>query len=268
MSNADQLDQLTNQIRQSPKYRHLSPDLIRRIGARELAVRKSQKEAVKATKNKLHQVGGAYQERKIDYAKAMAQLQAAQQNDDDTFRQACQDVMQLHSSTRERIPILDEFYSTIFAQLPPMHAIVDIASGLNPLAVSWMDLPDDVTYTAYDIYEDMMDFLAEFLALVGINGRSQTRDVIGNPPTEPTDLTLILKTLPCLEQVDKSTATNLLDALNSKHILITYPAQSLGGRSKGMIEHYTAHFEDLVNGRNWTYQTFQFTTELAFLITT
>ena len=267
MSDPKQLDQLTQQIQQSAKYRHLSIDLIRRIGARELAVRKSQKEAVKATKNKLHQVGGAYQERKIDYAKAMAQLQAAQDNDV-AFQQACQDVMKLHSSTRERISILDDFYSTIFAQLPPIHTLVDIASGLNPLAVSWMSLPPDVTYTAYDIYDDMMTFLADFLAMVGINGRSQTRDVIGNPPTEPTDLTLILKTLPCLEQVDKSAAANLLDALNSTHILITYPAQSLGGRNKGMIAHYTAHFEGLVNGRNWHYQTFQFTTELAFLITT
>ena len=267
MQNEDQLEKLVTQINQSPKYRHLSPDLIRRIGARELTVRKSQKEAVKATKNKLHQVGGAYQERKIDYAKALAQLQSSQDNPD-SLRQACQSIMKLHSSTRERISILDDFYSTVFAQLPPIHSIVDIACGLNPLAVSWMDLPTDATYSAYDIYDDMMGFLAEFLAMVGIENQCQTRDVIGNPPTEPCDLALILKTLPCLEQVDKTAATNLLDALNAKHILITYPAQSLGGRSKGMVENYTAHFEGLINGRNWQYQTFTFPTELAFLLTT
>ncbi len=267
MKNETQLDQIVQQVSKSSKYRHLSPDLIRRIGARELAVRRNQKEAVKGTKNKLHQVGGAYQESIIDYAKTLVQLQSAQDNPE-LLSQTCQKIMELHSSTRERLPILANFYRTIFAQLPPIHSIVDVACGLNPLAVSWMGLPQDVHYTAYDIYGDMMIFLADFLAMVGVNGRTQTRDIIGHPPTEKCDLALILKTLPCLEQVDKTAASQLLDALNAKHILITYPAQSLGGRSKGMIANYTAHFESLANGRNWTYQQFTFPTELAFLITT
>ncbi len=265
MTDKEALEKLVEQVRKSAKYRHLSPDLIRRIGVRELAVRRNQKEAVKATKNKLHQVGGAYQERKIDFDRMIAQLAAAK-DDPAILRQTCREIMSLHSSTRERLPILDEFYTTIFAQLPPITTVVDVACGLNPLALPWMPLHPDVTYYAYDIYEDMMGFLADFLQMVGVNGRAQTRDVIGNPPTEPCDLALVLKTLPCLEQVDKSAATQLLDAINAQYILITYPAQSLGGRNKGMAEHYTAHFKSLINGRNRPYQRFEFQTELAFLV--
>lgn len=70
-----ELDRLAAAIQATPKYRHLTPDLIRRLGERELAVRGSFKEAVKATKNKLHQVAGAYQESKINYDRALQQLQ-------------------------------------------------------------------------------------------------------------------------------------------------------------------------------------------------
>jgi 16S rRNA (guanine(1405)-N(7))-methyltransferase len=57
-----QLDKLLEAIQSSSKYRHIDIDLIRAIGTSELEKRRTLKEAIKATKNKLHQVGGAYQE--------------------------------------------------------------------------------------------------------------------------------------------------------------------------------------------------------------
>lgn len=260
-----ELDNLVTAVTKANKYQQISPDLIRRIGASELSKRRSQKEAIKATKNKLHQIGGAYQESKIDYARALAQLTAVPTNPT-AFRQTSQEIMSLHASTRERLPILADFYSQIFADLPPIHSVIDIACGLNPLALPWMKLPDDVQYTAYDIYGDMMTFLQRTFDLMGVNGRAEQRDVIGNPPTENADLILILKTLPCLEQVDKGAAKQLLDAVNGRYLLITYPAKSLGGRSKGMVAHYEAHFEQVADGRHWHTQRFQFETELAFLV--
>ncbi|MCA9955770.1 MAG: hypothetical protein KC434_13670, partial [Anaerolineales bacterium] len=173
-----------------------------------------------------------------------------------------------HASTRERLPILDEFYETIFFFFPPIHTVLDLACGLNPLVYPWLPLPGDVQFTAVDIYSDMLTFIQEFFELTGVNGRTQQRDIIGNPPTEPYDLILLLKTLPCLEQVDKNAAVNLLDKLNGRYLLISYPAQSLGGRSKGMVENYTQQFEALANGRNWQVQRFEFATELAFLVQT
>ena len=41
------------------------------------------------------------------------------------------------------------------------------------------------------------------MQLAGLDGRAEVRDVIHNPPQEPADLALLLKTLPCLEQVEK-----------------------------------------------------------------
>lgn len=267
MSRDDDLDALVDAVLRSSKYRDVSPALVRAVGAAELEKRPSLKTAVKATKNKLHQVGGAYRDGRPDYEKGLALLRAAV-GDAAAFRAACREMMQWHASTRERLPILDLFYEQTLAGLPPVRTVLDVACGLNPLSRPWMPFGEDVVYTAYDIYADAMAFVAQFMALAGINGRAAVRDVLHDPPTEPVDLAFVLKTLPCLEQLDKNAADTLLDALNARYLLISYPTASLGGRGKGMVETYTAHFEALAHGRSWTYRRFVFATELAFLVQT
>jgi 16S rRNA (guanine(1405)-N(7))-methyltransferase len=72
--------------------------------------------------------------------------------------------------------------------------------------------------------------------------------------------------VPCLEQVDKSAGQRLLDTLDTAHLLVSFPVHSLGGRSKGMAATYTAHFRQLVAGRGWRIERFEFATELVFRI--
>ena len=267
MADNSALDRLVTAVIQSPKYADVSPDFIRQVGEHELIVRRSFKEAVKATKNKLHQVGGAYFEAKLDYPAMLDQLRQAA-DDPVQLRAVCRDLMRRHASTRERLPVLAEFYATTLGNLDGVHVVKDLACGLNPLAIPWLPFANPIEYHAYDIYGDMMAFVAEFLALVGVNGRTHTGSIISQPPTEPADLILILKTLPVLEQVTKGAASHLLDALQARYCLITFPAQSLGGRSKGMVQNYEAQFESWLAGRNWQVERFEFATELAFLVQT
>ena len=267
MDQEKQLDALVERVVAGPKYRYVSRDLIRGVGARELAIRRSLKEAVKATKNKLHQVGGAYFEAAIDYHYALAGLRVTR-DDPAAFRQTCRDIMSLHASTRERLAILDDFYNVVLANLSDIRVVMDIACGLNPLALPWMPFAGQIEYVAYDVYADMMGFIGEFFEIVGVTGQAEVRDVIGNLPARTADLALILKTLPCLEQVDKTAVPRLLDAIQARYLLISYPARSLGGRRKGMVENYEAHFWEVAGGRKWTVQRFEFPTELAFLVET
>ena len=262
-----ELDKLVDAILISAKYRHISPDLVRRVGAVELAKGRKLKEAVKATKNKLHQVGGAYQAGAIDFDRALVEM-AAVADDPDGLRQLCRELMQRHASTRERLPILDEFYSTIFAHLPPIQSLMDVACGLNPLAWPWLPVEQTIEYVAYDIYADSIGFLQQALGVMRVvNGRCQTRDIIAHPPTEPVDLVLILKTLPCLELGEKTAVSTLLDGLNGRYLLISYPVQTLGGRRKGLGATYEQQFQALAAERGWQqYHRFEFATELAFLV--
>jgi 16S rRNA (guanine(1405)-N(7))-methyltransferase len=257
------LDDLVRSIVESPKYRTVSQELVRRIGRRELAARRSLKEAVKATRNKLHQVAGAYLDGRPGYAAWVEQLAAAQASDRE-LRQACLRIMQHHASTRERAGILDRFYTTALAGLPPIHSVLDVACGLNPLAMPWMPLAPDATYYACDIYVDMMVFLDDFFRLAGVRGQAQVCDLLGDPPGQPVDLALVLKALPPLEQLDKRAGLNLLRALNATYLLVSFPARSLGGRDKGMVEHYASRFLALAAAEGWPVERFEFATELVF----
>ena len=263
----DSLDTLVAAVLSSAKYRHVSPAFVRAVGARELVIRPNLKAAIKATKNALHQAGGAFQDAPIDYAQALSRLHAAAAAPEpDALRDVCRSVMAAHTSTRERLPILDEFYTTTLASIPPPARVLDIACGLNPLARPWMPIPTAAEYIAYDIYGDQMEFLNAFFALEGYAGRAEVRDVIGSPPDEPADLALILKTLPCLEAIDRHAPARLLDTVRAPLLLVSFPAQSLGGRRKGMVAHYEERFREQLAERGWPAERFEFRTELAFLV--
>ena len=271
---SDRLDAVVASVRASPKYRAVSLDLVRAVAARELARRANAKEAIKATKNKLHQVAGVYLDAKPEYDAWLAAIaRAAAPGDPATLRAACREVLRHHASTRERLPILDQFYATILAGLPPPRRVLDLACGLNPLTLPWLPLTPGAEYAAYDIYADLADFLTVCLGHLRSAGlplaaaHAGVRDLLHNPPREPADLALLLKAIPCLEQLDPDAGRRLLYAINAAHLLVSYPVASLGGRGKGMAATYEARFRALVAGAPWTIQRFAFATELAFLIT-
>ena len=263
MANSD-LDALVEAVRASPKYRTVTADLIRHIAARELSAHGNLKEAIKATKNKLHQVAGAYLDHTPRYDRWLEELRAGR--DAGELRQACARLMARHASTQERLPILDEFYQTVLAGVPPPRRVADLACGLNPLAIPWMGLPADAEYYAWDVYDDMMAFTQAYFEIAGVNGRAEPRDVLGNPPTDPFDMALLLKALPCLEQLDKQAGHKLLEAVNARYLVISFPVHSLGGRAKGMPRYYEDYFLQLIAGRPWTYHRFVFQTELVFMV--
>ena len=175
--------------------------------------------------------------------------------------------MQTHASTRERLPILEAFYHAALAEITPVRSVLDLACGLNPLAIPFMPLADDVTYFACDLYTDQAEFFNRAFPLLGVSGEAWASDVTQTVPSQKVDLALIIKAIPCLQQIDKGIGLHLLEGVQAAHILVSYPAQSLGGKGKGMRANYEAQFNELVAGKGWTIRRYDFSTELAFLIT-
>lgn len=267
MPSLELLDQLVEQVQSSAKYQLIAFEVIRNIGARELAKRASLKEAVKTTRNKLHQVGSAYQEQGIPYARWMKELQALSDNlADESVRAWLLEQLPAHASTRERVPILPQFYATVLASLPPIRSVLDLACGLNPLTLPWMGLPGGCTYTAVDIFEDLRTFLNAYFDKFHVTGQALCADLTQTIPPVQTDLTLLLKTIPCLEQVDKQAGARLLVQITSPYLLVSFPAHSLAGRSKGMVHNYEQHFTELTSSYPWKITRYEFPGELAFLV--
>lgn len=277
----EHIAELIASVRASAKYQAVSEDLIRAVGRRELAARGSLKEAIKATKNKLHQVAGAFFDARPDYAgwldllRAGAGSSAAQLGPDSSKLQAqsselqaaCLAIMRHHASTRERLPILEQFYGRLFAAMPPARSVLDVACGLNPLARPWMPLAADATYYACDLYADMAAFLNGFFQLAGVRGQALQCDLLGGPPRLSVDVALVLKALPPLDQLGKHAGRDLLRALDARRIVVSFPARSLGGRAKGMTAHYDERFRGLAAAEGWPIERFEFDGELAFVVT-
>ncbi|MFN8504593.1 16S rRNA methyltransferase [Kouleothrix sp.] len=259
------LDELVASVRASAKYQAVSEDLIRAVGRRELAARGSLKEALKATKNKLHQVAGAYLDARPDYD-GWLELLAAQRGQGAGFRAACAQIMRHHASTRERLPIVEAFYRELFAALPPPRSVLDVACGLNPLARPWMPLPDGTAYYACDLYADMVAFLNGFFGLAGVPGQAAQCDLLAGAPRVSADVALALKVLPPLEQLGKDAGRDLLRALDAPRIVVSFPTHSLGGRGKGMAASYDARFRALAAAEGWPIERFEFAGELVFIV--
>jgi 16S rRNA (guanine(1405)-N(7))-methyltransferase len=97
---ASRIDQVVQEVQSGAKYRAVSPDLVRRIGRQELAARRTTKEAVKATKNRLHQVYGAFVPTGARYDRWSDELRAPASASEPPTAQA--DVLHPQAGTRSR----------------------------------------------------------------------------------------------------------------------------------------------------------------------
>jgi len=260
-------DQVVQAVQQGARYRHLHHDLIYKLAAAELARGSSSKEAVKAVRSKLHQIGGAYLASPLPVARWLSQIRGLPTGlDDPQLKAFCLEALGQHASTRERLPILASFFETILRPLAPLHSILDLACGLTPLSQAWMPLAPGASYHACDIYSDLLEVVAAFNRQIGRPGKIFSCGITTELPDYQTQVALLLKTIPSLEQVDKQIGARLLEEIRADHLLVSFPAHSLGGRSKGMLQNYEAHFWELVSGKGWRIQRFVFPGELAFLI--
>lgn len=267
MKPVDELEQLIAAVMAAAPYHRLMPELVRQVAAQEMSKGRRFKETVKAVRSKLHQVSGAYQMEAMALERWRAGLDALPRDPQDpALRSLCRQVMAQHASTRERLPILDEFYSRLLGDLGPIHSLLDIACGLNPFALPWMPLAGDAPYYGCDVFGDLVELGDTFRAHLRRPGEVRLCNLAQEMPPQRVQVALALKTLPCLEQLDKTLSLRLLNGLQADYLLVSFPARSLGGRARGMPQNYAARFAELVAGQPWQIERFDFASELVFLI--
>ena len=225
------------------------------------------KETEKAALGKLHQVGAAYFNRQPDYTAWITELEtlsaALEARETKAF---CKRVLESHHSTDERLSILEDFYSEVFAKIAPIDSIMDLACGFNPLAMPWMPITNQTRYYGCDIFTDMVDFLNAFRKHFNIQGKFESCNLIEMRFSQKAQVALILKTLPCLEHIERGFVLRLLRAIPAKYLVISYPLGSLSGKGKGMRETYRTQFDALMAKTGWDFEAFMFSNEMAFLV--
>jgi 16S rRNA (guanine(1405)-N(7))-methyltransferase len=56
---------------------------------------------------------------------------------------------------------------------------------------------------------------------------------------------MLLKTVPLLENIEKHASLRLLQSLNARYVVVSFPLHTLGGNRKGMKTSYRGMAEEL-----------------------
>ena len=267
----EEIESITAAVQAKKKYQNIHPGVIRNIAESEYAKGRRGKEAVKEVAAKLHQVAASYFLHRPDYQNWVRQFtELPGEIENPRVRILCEKIMQQHSSTAERLPIMQNFFHHTLNAIKPVSSIVDLACGLNPLALTEMPLDEEFEYYGCDIFIDMIDFLNQWFSFFQINAKVEVCNLLdlamGKKPIKQAQVTFLLKALTCLDQLEKDVGISLLEKIPSQFILVSYPVASLGGRQKGMLQNYEKQFLQLLSGQKWQVERFIFETELAFLV--
>ena len=267
MTESDEVLQVVAEVQRGKGYGNIDPGLVKRITRQEIAKGRGFKATVKAVRSLLHQVGGAYLPVTPPYDGWLEALKGLPHDPaDPTLRIFSREKMQFHASTRERLPVIETFYEQTLGELGGIESLLDLACGLNPLALPWMPLKPGAQVFLCDIYTDMLAFVDAFRSHLGFSGAGFGCDLVEQVPDFPVQAALLLKTIPCLEQLQKGIGRRLLEGINAETLVVTYPAASLGGRNKGMRKTYADQFAELIEGKPWHVRGLEIGSELVYIV--
>lgn len=262
----DELDQLAAELLDSKKYRdmHLSPATVRDLLEQELLRHRSRKDALDEVRRKLHNIVAPYLG-DPDYAAAAQDLTGAAARGE--LREACLRILASHASTRERIPIMEEFYARIFAVTGQPRVVLDLACALNPFAFPWMGLLASTRYYAYDIHAPRLALINHFFALAGLEPLAVQQDILVEPPQVEADAAFFFKEAHRFEQRQRGSSRKMLTAVRARWLLVSLPTASLNGRHN-LLERQRALVAGITAGLPWDVHELLLENEVVFCIRT
>lgn len=282
MSEEAAVEAVVTAVKESRKYGDTGEETIRELAVDAVRHYKKQKDAVKAVRKRLHSIMAPYLG-DPDYDLVADRLDAAfAAGDVADVRMVCRAALHAHLSTRERLPILDQFYARIFEVTGTPSSLMDIACGLNPLALPWMGIGERYSvnsdrysvsgersaalrFYAYDIHVPRIDFVNHYFRLEGLAPLAKVQDVAVQPPQETADVALFLKEMPRFERNYRGQGRPLLEAIQAQWLVISFPRVSThGGRE--LTDRYRDFMFQLLEGTNWAATELLFDGELVFCV--
>jgi 16S rRNA (guanine(1405)-N(7))-methyltransferase len=192
-----------------------------------------------------------------DYLECQHDLDTAYQTHDaQVIKTACQKILATHASTRERLPILPQFYERLFAFTGQPHVILDLACALNPFALPWMELPSDVQYYAYDLHQPRLDAINHLFVLNDMAALAIHQDILVNPPTVEADVAFFFKEAHRFEQRRRGCNHEFWQQIHARHLLVSLPK----------TEQHRRLVQETIAGLPWQIHEIEFENEIVFCI--
>lgn len=261
-----EFEQVVAKIKASKKYRSLSEETIRHVLGEEMQHHKNLKKSIDPAKKRLHKIWAAYLG-EPDYPSVKKQLQEAfAKGHPDDIKTCCCNILETHSSARERMHLLEGYYSTIFSITGQPTTIVDLACALHPFSFRWMELPKEIQYYATDINQNFVDLINFYFELEGIQPLAEHRDILCNPLPIHCHLAFLFKMYHCLEIRKRGAGMEVLKSVKADWVAISFPSKNLVGQKAAIINNYKPAIEKAAEVENWAIFELQFQNEDLLII--
>ncbi|MCD6575587.1 MAG: hypothetical protein J7K73_00310 [Nanoarchaeota archaeon] len=87
------------------------------------------------------------------------------------------EILKSHLSTKERLDIYPQLYKKIWEITGKPKSILDLACGMNPFSLRYMNL-EDVTYLAIDISKEDAKLINKFFKQEGVKGKAKVMNLL------------------------------------------------------------------------------------------
>ena len=250
------------------KYRslNLSEETILDLVSRIEGDGMPKKRVEKTVREKLHNIVAPYLE-DVDYGLAMQELHEIDTQEHERLYAFAEKMLRAHTSTNERMEILDDFYGYIGDQLPqkPVVRIADFACAMNPFAIQWMHLPASCEFYAYDLNGARIALLNLYFQKTGFHAQAKHADIMINVPEEPVDAVFFFKEAHRFEQRQKGSTGKFLLQVNAPLMFVSLPSRNMTGKHDLSGKHIRI-MEEAIAGNDWRMETREFGKELLFTI--
>ncbi len=264
---ADFVIELTAKLLDSRKYRSMKMPAatINDLITQAQTITSNPREVEQIVREKLHNLTATYLG-DPDYATYSQKLdEACQKGDPTEIRQLCRELLSSHASTRERLPLLDDFYPRLFTHVGNPATIMDLACALNPFALPWMGLSAGTRYYAYDIHQPRLDLINHFFQLNNLEPLAINQDILVNPPQIECDVAFFFKEAHRFEQRRHGCNREFWQSLKCKILLVSLPTTSLTGKHPKLEQHRRLVMETIA-GLPWKVSEIEFSNEIVFCI--
>lgn len=227
-----EVNEVVKLIKNTKKYKNIDPEVINDIVI-SLSYKYSGSQLLEKVKSKLHQIWGAYYTTRPNFNKLLKKYFVGEITTDQ--------ILLIHQSTKERMGEYDEIFDFIFNKTKH-ESILDVGCGFNPLYMA--KRTDFNKYVGVDIDIEQQDFLSKILV---DNNKIEIKVGSFADSINDADLTLALKLLPVLDQIEPGNSRKFLSSLNNTFLAISFPNRSISGKDKGMLENYRTIYLPIIH---------------------
>ncbi|MBR9700714.1 hypothetical protein GOV11_02515 [Candidatus Woesearchaeota archaeon] len=253
------------------RYFEAHPKILEKLAAsktiEQFTRSKVYKEMLKHLRKSLRTVYGVFQ--KGDRYGLLNMI--AKESDLDRQKMLVGELLQTHTSTKERLADYYIIYKELSERLPAPNIVIDLGCGLNPLSHQYMERHGwSPKWIATDISTADMEFLQTCFDTLDIPGKTLRLDLTKDYEKIKNlkgDVTFLFKLLDSLEEVERHISYKIFDNITTPYIVTSFPTRSLGGK-KTIAKASRTWFERLLKRKNLKWETFNTENELFYVIKT